>query len=153
MRRKDREVTDLGETIDILQRADTIRVGIHSEPYPYVVPLSYGFETVDAKIILYFHGATEGFKHDLLRANPNVCAETDIFRRYTSIGDSITTEYESFIGFGRAVLVHGEEAIKGMDLLLTHCGYENFPYDKSALDYVSIYKIELASYRAKRNLK
>lgn len=43
MRRSDREITDFNEIVDVLRRADTIRLGLHDDPYPYVVPLSFGF--------------------------------------------------------------------------------------------------------------
>lgn len=150
MRRSDREVTDFQEIADILHRADTVRLGLHADPYPYVVPLSFGFEAVCGKITLYFHGAKEGLKHDLIAQNPCVCVETDIFHRYAEVPGSVTTEYESFIGFGKAERMSGEEAAKGLDLLLTHCGYEGFSYDHAVLGITWIYRIELVSFTGKR---
>lgn len=150
MRRSDREVTDLTQIADILRRSDTMRLAMHADPYPYIVPLSFGFEISGNKIILYFHGAAEGFKHDLIRENPLVCVETDIFHNYAQTSRSITTEYESFIGFGKAEYITGKDAVKGMDLLLSHCGYEGFVYDHAALDVTWVYKIELDHFTAKR---
>lgn len=151
MRRNDREVTDFAEIIDILHRADTIRLGLHNQPYPYIVPLSFGFEADDGEISLYFHGAKEGLKHDLIARNPNVCVEADIFHHYTEVPpNNITAEYESFIGFGTAERVTGDEAVKGMDLLLKHCGYAGFEYDHAALDVTAVYKITLDSFSGKR---
>jgi nitroimidazol reductase NimA-like FMN-containing flavoprotein (pyridoxamine 5'-phosphate oxidase superfamily) len=149
MRRSDREITDFNEIVGVLRRADTIRLGLRGDPYPYVVPLSYGFEASDGKIAIYFHGAKEGLKHDLIKQNPRVCVEADIFHCYAETGDSVTTEYESFIGFGTAALVTGGEAVKGLDLLLAHCGYEGFEYDHSVLDITAVYKIELESFTGK----
>ena len=153
MRRTDREISDFGEIADILRRADTIRLGLHAEPYPYVVPLSFGFEASDGKITLYFHGAAEGFKHELIRKNPLVCAEADVFHAYEETPNGgITTRYESFIGFGKAEIVTGGEAVRGMDLLLAHCGFPGFEYDPAALECTRIYKIELDSFSGKRNI-
>jgi len=150
MRRSDREVTDFTQITDILRRADTIRLGLHAEPFPYVVPLSFGFEARDGKIVLYFHGATEGLKHDLIQKNSHVCVEADILHRYASVGNNVTAEYESFIGFGKAERVTDDEAIRGLDLLLTHCGYDSFEYDRTVLDITWVYKIELASFTGKQ---
>jgi nitroimidazol reductase NimA-like FMN-containing flavoprotein (pyridoxamine 5'-phosphate oxidase superfamily) len=153
MRRADREVTDFNEIVNILRRADTLRLALNGEPYPYVVPLSYGFEAVDEKITLYVHGAKEGFKHDLIKANPNVCVEADILHRYAMTGGvMVTAEYESFIGFGTAELVTGDEAAKGLDLLLTHCGYDGLKYDKAVLNVTAVYQIRLESFTGKRRL-
>jgi len=150
MRRKDREVTDFTELTDILRRADTIRLGLHGEPYPYVVPLSFGFEAAGGAIALYFHGAKEGLKHDLIRNDNRVCVEADIFHGYREHSGSITTEFESFIGFGKIELTAGEEAEKGINLLLEHCGFGGFQYDRAELDVTSVYKITLSSFTGKR---
>jgi len=150
MRRSDREITDFKEIIDVLQRADTLRLGLSGGPYPYVVPLSYGFETDGDKIFLYFHGAAEGLKHTLIAQNPRVCAEADIFHGYRETPGSVTAEYESFIGFGTAKIVTGDEAAYGMDLMLEHCGFHGFPYDRESLNHTRIYRVALDSYTGKR---
>ena len=152
MRRADREVTGFHEIADILRRADTIRLGLHGAPYPYVVPLSFAMEAGEGKVVLYFHGAKEGLKHDLLARNPHVCVEADIFHGYAEAPGGVTTQYESFIGFGTAVRVYGEEAAKGLDLLLARCGCEGYTYDAAALEGTAVYKIELESFTGKRNL-
>lgn len=154
MRKSDREITDYNEIVDVLRRADTIRLGLHDNPYPYIVPLSFGFATVGNKITLYFHGAKEGLKHDLIARNPYVCVEADIFHRYTSVPpNSVTADYESIIGFGTAELVSGDEAVKGIDLLLEHCGYAGFEYDRAALNFTAVYKITLDSFTGKRRFE
>lgn len=126
MRRKDREITDIDQIFDILQRCDTIRLGIYGNEYPYVVPLSFGCEMKDGTITVYFHGAKEGLKHELLAANPNVCVEADIFKGYVGTGNGTTTDYESVIGFGRAEICEDEEAVHGIELLTEHCGIHGF---------------------------
>ncbi|MDR0861332.1 MAG: pyridoxamine 5'-phosphate oxidase family protein [Oscillospiraceae bacterium] len=150
MRRSDREITDFGEIIEVLRRADTIRLGLHDEPYPYIVPLSFGFEVANGKIVLYFHGAKEGLKHELIAKNPRVCVEADMFRNYAEVPKSITVEYESVIGFGICELVGGDEAARGLDLLLTHCGFDGFAYDHAVLDVTAVYRVTLESVTGKR---
>ena len=153
MRRADRAITNRAEILDIISRADTVRLGINGAPYPYVVPLSYGFEVQSdrgGEIWLYVHGAKDGFKHELLAWNNRVCAEFDIFHRYTLTETSVTTEYESVIGFGKAVLIGGNETIKGLGLILKHCGFEGFEYDHTVADVVSVLRIELYEVTGKR---
>ena len=152
MRRTDREITGFAEITDILRRADTIRLAIHDTPYPYIVPLSFAFATGEGTLALYFHGAREGRKHDLLAANPHICVEADIFHGYDEVPGGVTTRYESVVGFGKAVRVYGEEAVKGLDLLLARCGCEGYTYGTAALEGTAVYRIELESYTGKRNL-
>jgi nitroimidazol reductase NimA-like FMN-containing flavoprotein (pyridoxamine 5'-phosphate oxidase superfamily) len=149
MRRSDKEVKDLNEIVDILRRCNTIRLGLHDAPYPYVVPLSFGMEVLDGRISIYFHGATEGLKHDLIRANPHVCVEASLFYGYKETKTSVATEYESVIGFGKAVLVSGEEAIKGLDLLLEHCEFGGYQYDHKVLDVTAVYKVTFDTFTGK----
>ena len=81
MRRKDREVQSLDEIFDILNRCDTVRVAFRGEEYPYVVPVSFGTELADGKVTVYFHCAREGLKLELLKKDPHICLEGDIFIR------------------------------------------------------------------------
>ena len=150
MRRTDREVANFDEIIDILRRANTMRLGLHDDPYPYVVPLSFGFEAAAGRIALYFHGAAEGLKHELIVRDPHVCVEADIFHGYAETPGSVTTVYESFIGFGKCARVHGDEAARGIDLLLEHCGYAGYGYDLAALEQVGVYRVMLERFSGKR---
>jgi len=150
MRRSDREVTNPAELADILRRANTIRLALHGEPYPYVVPLSYGFEVVDGTFLLYFHGAKQGRKHDLIAKNPHVCVEAGIMHHYAETPQGITTVYESVIGEGTAQRVKGGAAAKGLELLLAHCGYEGYECTQTDMDMTQVYQITLESITGKR---
>lgn len=146
-----REIKDFGEIVDVLERCTTMRLGIHDEVYPYVVPLSYGYEVVDGKIVMYFHGAREGFKHVLLAKNNHVCVEADIFHDYRDTGHSVTCEYESIIAFGTAEIVTDrQEAEKAMDLLLRHSDFPGYVYNKQIIDVMYIYRITIDSITGKR---
>jgi len=92
----------------------------------------------------------EGLKHELIQKNPLVCVELDILHQYITVGKHLSAEYESVIGFGKVERVTGNEAIKGIDLLLTHCGFDGFEYDRASLDVTWVYKIELDSFTGKR---
>ena len=62
---------------DVLQRCDTVRIGIQGNKYPYVVPVSFGAEWENEQIAVYFHCAKQGMKVDLIDHNPYVCVESD----------------------------------------------------------------------------
>ena len=150
MRLSERQIIEQDELIDVLLRANTIRLGIHNDPFPYVVPLSFGFEECNGQVAIFTHGAEDGLKHTLLDKNNHVCVEADIFHRYVQTAVGITTEYESVIGFGTAEAVHGAEVIKGLDLICAHSGYQGYVYDATALPKMRVYKILLSSITGKR---
>ena len=153
MRRSDREIKDLNQILNILSRCDTIRLGINGGDYPYVVPLSFGFEVESKSIVFYTHGAKDGQKHDLIEKDNKVCVEASIFHKFVKMPNinALTTEYESFIGFGRAEIISGQGAIKGLDLICEHAGFKGFEYDEEkALATTRIYKIIVDSFTGKR---
>jgi hypothetical protein len=153
MRRKDREVTDIMEIFDILNRCDTVRIAMQGEQYPYTVPVSFGAELEDGKAVVYFHCAREGLKVDLLKANPHVCLEGDIFIRTEPTDHGITTRYESVIGFGECrFLEETEKIIHALKVLTEHYGY--YEYDLAncrSLQYTCVGKIVLNEITGKRN--
>lgn len=150
VRRKEFALFDFDEIVDILRRSDVIRLGLSGREFPYIVPLSFGFEAEKGQITIFFHGAKVGFKHELIAENSNVCVESDIFNGYAEVPHGITAEYESFIGFGRAETVSGKEAERGIELLLSHCGFSGYDCDSAALQATGVYKIVLDSFSAKR---
>ena len=154
MRRKDREVQDKTEVFDILKRCDTVRIGIQDNQYPYVVPVSFGMEIVNDKAVIYFHCAQQGMKVDLLRDNPCVCVEGDIFMQVEKTTHGITTRYESVIGFGECQILTDVDEIKhGLKVLLSHYGYQEYPLDRCmGISHLLVGKIVLDKITGKRNL-
>ena len=150
MRKKEREIRDFADIVDVLRRCDTIRLGICGGEYPYVVPLSFGYEVADGKLVLYIHGAGEGKKHDLLAINNRVCAEADLCHRFADTGESVTAEYESLIGYGTAEKAGGADVEKGIALLLEHCGFAGHTYSRGALRALTVYKITLDAVTGKK---
>ena len=150
MRRKDREITDLSEIFGILNRCDTVRIAMQG---PYVVPVSFGAELVDGKVAVYFHCAREGLKIDLLKANPKVCVEGDIFIRTEPTDHGITTRYESVIGFGTCrFLEEKAEIIHALKVLTEHYGYDDYDLAHCrALKYIHVGMIVLDEISGKRN--
>lgn len=67
MRKAEREVTQFNDIIEIIDKCDTVRMAIACQPYPYIVPLSFGYEIGNEMLYVYFHCATEGRKVQLIQ--------------------------------------------------------------------------------------
>lgn len=151
MRKNQREIKDFGEICGILSRCQTIRLAMYGEDYPYIVPLSFGYEADDGRITLYFHCAKEGKKVDLIRRDNRVCVEADILDGYVKTDKSVTADYTSFIGFGKAREVFGDDAVHGLELLLKHCGVEGYTARTCEMTgIVAVYAVELDGFTAKK---
>lgn len=154
MRRKDREITEPTEVLEVLRRCETLRVGMLSEGWPYVVPVSFAVEeAAPGRVAVYFHSAAVGRKVEALAQNARVCIEGDIFYKNAQVPMGITARYESVIGFGIATRVEGEEKLHGLRLLVARYGYADYPVDTChGLSHTIVYKVELISLTGKRNL-
>ena len=166
MRRKDREVKDFDEIIDILSRCKVLHLALISDGKPYSVPVNFGYivteENGAKKLSVYFHGAGEGKKPDAIRQNPSVsfCAETGTEVSGGEDACDWTCYYESVIGFGTAsILDEKAERAQGLDALMLHNGYK-FPAGIKTIAYNAMYfaktaavKIEVSEITGKRHLK
>ncbi len=154
MRRKDREVENQEEIYDILRRCNTVKIAMHGDKYPYIVPVSFASEVVDGRIVIYFHCAQKGTKLELIKANPHVCVEGEIFIQIEKTSHGITTRFESVVGFGECTFATEEdEIIHGMKLLTERYGYDDYPLERcSGLKNLLVGKIVLDEIYGKKNL-
>lgn len=153
MNRKEREITDWNEILDVLNRCEVLRVAMTDGETPYVVPVSFGPDTDGEMPVLYFHGAKRGMKLDFLRKNPKVCVEGDVHYGVAPTAHGITAHYESVIGFGTAEVVSGEEKILGLKRILAHYGHPEHPVEQCrGLEQTEVVRITLNELTGKRNL-
>lgn len=71
MRRADREITDPARIDDLLKRGRFITLALVDGVEPYVVTLSYGYDSQSRR--MYFHVAHAGHKLDVIAVNPRAC--------------------------------------------------------------------------------
>ena len=44
MRRRDREITDKQDILEVMRKCDVCRIALHDGDYPYIVPLNFGLQ-------------------------------------------------------------------------------------------------------------
>ena len=111
MRRKDREITDFDEIMNIINKCDTCRLALFDKEFPYIVPLNFGVDIRDEQLYLYFHCAKKGKKLDLILQNNNVTFEMDCEHNIILYEErmSCTMGYASVIGHGNIEFVDEKE--------------------------------------------
>ena len=103
MRRKDREITNVNDKIAIISKCKVCRLGLSKNNYPYIIPLNYGYTYENEKLTLFFHGAKEGKKIEIIQNNNNACFEIDCETKLIE-GEKpfdYSYEFKSVIGFGK----------------------------------------------------
>lgn len=156
MRRKDREVENFDEILEIINQCDVMRVAFVDNNKPYIVPMNFG-KALDEynNLILYFHCAKAGKKLDLIKLNNNVCVEADHTIKIESgeMACDWTCRYESVIGQGIIEIVSDEnEKFIAMSSIMKKYGFTgNMEFDKNIFSRTVILKVLVSEISGKRN--
>jgi nitroimidazol reductase NimA-like FMN-containing flavoprotein (pyridoxamine 5'-phosphate oxidase superfamily) len=157
MRRKDKEITDIDEKLEVIAKCKVCRLGLSENNYPYIVPLNYGFSCDDGKLTLYFHGALEGKKIDTIKKNDNACFEIDCDTKLVEGENPCDYGYEfkSIIGFGKIVFLDTkDEKINGLNYLMKQQTGRDIQYDftENELNNVIVFKMTVKEFTGKQKV-
>jgi nitroimidazol reductase NimA-like FMN-containing flavoprotein (pyridoxamine 5'-phosphate oxidase superfamily) len=157
MRRRDREVSDFDQIVQIVEKCPIIHLGMIDGAKPYIVPLNFGYQTQDEKIVFYMHSAAEGRKITLLKNNPQVCFEMeDLIGLYKeALACKWSTEYESVMGEGRISFIEQPEAkIAAFTNIVRRNGFTGeINFNPAFLAATQVYRLDVECISAKRNIK
>ena len=153
MTRREQQVTDINEIIEILEKSKIVHVGMIDGDEPYVVPMNYGYILEDGKLTIYLHGAKRGRKIDVIKENPKVfyemCCDITPFEGEVACKYGIT--YASIMGRGMATLVEDvEEKKQALSLLMKAQTGKDFTFEDKLTTVVNIIKIDTLEFTAKK---
>lgn len=152
MRRNDREVKSLQTIKYILGTGKVLHLGLIDNGKPYIVPMNYGYEFENKKLVFYVHSALEGRKIEILRKNPSCCVQIECDTKLIEgqIACKYGYSFYSFEGFGSACFVeNSDEKIRALKLLMFNETGSNFEFTEEMTSNVAVIKIVCDSYTAK----
>ncbi len=128
MRRKDREITDFHEIIEIIKKCDVCRIALNDEEFPYIVPLNFGLDVEGEQVYFYFHAAMEGKKLELIEKDNRATFEMDCDHKFILYEErmSCTMGYASVIGHGYIENVADEDKYEALKILMRQYHAEDF---------------------------
>jgi len=154
MRRKEKEIQDFDQLVEIINQSAVCRLGLAENNKPYIVPLSFGFKDK----VLYFHSAREGRKIDILENNRYVCFEfeTDVSlirnNRFCNWG----MKYKTVLGDGLARFINDpEEKMKALDLIISQ--YSDAPvsgnagYTDKSVENIIVFAVDILNMTGKKS--
>jgi nitroimidazol reductase NimA-like FMN-containing flavoprotein (pyridoxamine 5'-phosphate oxidase superfamily) len=100
IRRKEKEITDKSEMLEVLDEARYVVVAMCMDNEPYLVTLSHGYDR--ERNCIYFHCAKEGKKVDILRAQNTVWGQALVDRGYVQGACDhlfVTTQFRGKVNF------------------------------------------------------
>lgn len=151
--KREREVTDINEIKDILDKSMIVHVGMVDGDEPYVVPMNYGYTLEDGVLCIYLHGAHVGRKIDIMKKNPKVFfeMECDVTPFEGKVACQYGTTYASVMGLGKAeILEDVEEKKDGMTKLMKTQTGKDFTFDDRMVSIVSVIRITATEFTAKK---
>lgn len=153
MRQKQREITDFAEIIEVIKHCDVCRLALNDESYPYILPLNFGMDIVNEKLILYFHSALEGHKVDLIRKDNRASFEMDCKHQlqYMEEKGYCTMTYESVIGTGQIRILEEDEKMDALKKIMSHyhTGKDAY-FNTTAIPRTLVYVLEVETITGKR---
>ncbi|MBQ4577008.1 MAG: pyridoxamine 5'-phosphate oxidase family protein [Firmicutes bacterium] len=153
MTKRERQVTDREEILKILDKCKILHLGLVDGDEPYVVPMNYGYVMEGEQLTLYMHGATKGYKLDLMRKNPKVFfeMECDVQGFEGEIACQYGTVYQSIMGRGKAIIIEEpQEKIETMKLFMKSQTGRDFEFSEKMVSAVVMIRIDVSEYTAKR---
>ena len=152
MRRKDREITDFDEIVDVIRASDVCRIAMNDGDYPYIVPMNFGLDVQDGQVYLYFHCAMEGKKLDLLRRDNRVTFEMDCDHNFILYEErmSCTMGFASVIGHGTMEFVADEDKFAALKILMRQYHAEDFKFNTDMIKVTAVLKLTVTDMVGKR---
>ncbi len=155
MRRSDREITDFQEMVAVMEKCDVCRLALNALDYPYIVPLNFGMQAEDGQVVLYFHGAVEGTKYELIARDNRASFEMDCEHGLVLDDEKGTCSmnYESVIGQGIIDRVPDEEKETALGIIMAHYRQEDFPFNAAVMPQTAVLKLTVSRMTGKRRAR
>ena len=152
MRRKDREITDFNEMLEIMKKCDICRIALNDEEFPYIVPLNFGLDIQEDKVLLYFHSAMKGKKLDLITKDNRAAFEMDCDHNFILYEErmSCTMGYASITGHGIIEFVPKEDKYEALKILMRHYHAEDFKFNTDMIKVTTVLKMTVTDMVGKR---
>lgn len=157
MRRHEREVTDIQEINEVLEKSFVLHVGFNDEGRVYIVTVNFGFEEKDKNYVLYFHGARDGRKFNLISAGgiAGFECETDFELKAGKTACDYSAYYSSIIGEGIVSEISElEEKKYALNLIMKKAtGKSDWNFPDLMLKKTGVFKIKVTDMCCKKNKK
>jgi uncharacterized protein len=151
MRRKDKEVQDRSLIDQVIARAQVCRLALCKDNQPYVVPVSFGYDSTH----IYFHTADEGMKLDYLAANNRVCFEMEHDVQLVADESSACKWSQSFysvIGFGTVhEITELPQKMDALNHIMKHYSGREWDFGDHAFKKLKVWLITIDQISGKKS--
>ena len=155
MRRPKRQVTEKEEIKRIIDECKVCRLGLNDSGRIYIVPMNFGYEFREEKLVLYFHSAKVGRKIEILKQNPKAGIELDCRHGLMEAEKPCSHSYyfASLIGSGTAYIEEDTgEKRRALNIIMKHQTGKTFDnFEEKWVNAVAVVRVELDEYTCKHH--
>ena len=155
MRRSDREIIDPVAIRRVFVDCTSVRLAFCDGSRPYIVPLSYGFSEENGQYTLYFHGAGEGRKAELIEKTGYAAFQMDCgYALHTSeAACSHSAAFRSIFGEGTVERISDpEEAALALNAIMCHtAGRDGWTFPPERLQKTAVWKLSVKELSCKEH--
>lgn len=154
MRRKDREIKDIHQILQMMDQCDVCRIGVIDEQGMYIVPMNFGYIYDHEQLVIYLHSAKEGRKYRAFHQFPEVIFEMDCGHELIEAETACAYSYyyQSVMGNG---VIHEvsdmTEKKQALSCLMKHQTGKDFIFNEKMASGVAVFKLTVTSYSAKKH--
>ena len=147
MRKFEHQIHNRALIAAMLDQIPIVHVGCNNGGWPYVVPLSFGYEVTEEALRVYLHSAREGRKVELWRKDPRVALTFSAFQnRPNDPYRGEIHDYRSVMANGliRQVSRRGRDSLhgRGFQAILRHNGRRPAQFDVDHYGFMDLYLVE-----------
>jgi len=152
MRRADREVTERKDILAIMDCCDCLHLALMDGDYPYVIPMNFGYEDDGEHLTIYFHGAKEGKKLELIAKNGHAAFSMSHAHELIpgKVACATTFKYKSVCGKGIVSMVEGDERMHALSLIMKQYDKsQEYTFEAKHANAVSVFKMDVEVFTGK----
>lgn len=157
MRRAEREIDETDRIRQIIKSCQVLSLALNGDGFPYVVPLNFGAKEADGEWTLYFHGAGQGTKIELMKADgrASFCMVSGEELELKVPACKTTMRYDSVCGTGTMEFVtEKEEKREALNCIMNQYDPQNagnFIFQEEAVERTTIFKLTVRTILGKSN--
>lgn len=160
MRRKERCVSNQDDIREFIAKEEVMRIAFQDKEGCYIVPLNYGEEYLDDKLVLYFHGALAGRKAEAFLGENQPAVESVAFEidgnHEPVVGDgcNLSYKYTSVIGTAHVtILSRLDEKSHALEVISSKIvdRPEGFTFNEAVLAKTLVVRVEVNELACKRH--
>ncbi|MFH2133424.1 MAG: pyridoxamine 5'-phosphate oxidase family protein [bacterium] len=150
MRRKEKEITGKKAIEDVINSCLVCRLAINDGDTPYLVPLNFGYR----EGVLYFHGAMQGKKLQLLKKNGCAAFELDTRLEIVEAEDACewSMKFQSVIGSGPVIMIESLlEKREALNIIMAQYSERDFDLPEKKISGIAVYKLVIEQMTGKQS--